>query len=139
MQTSMHLPNWSCRWLALAAWFLPLVLFFFGWVLSWGYTPGAWVYWSLAAYPLGNATAGWLSRNGTPVPPDQLAFVRKTWIRLAWVQVAFTLLAWTLGDHGEGLLIALWIPMMLAYAIYPIAVSGWAMWLSLRNGRPRTV
>jgi hypothetical protein len=109
--------------------------FYIALVVSWGYTPGAWFYWTLAAYPLGNGTMRWLERNETPVPAHHVALTQKWWVRLAWFQLGFTVFAWAAGDHGEAIFATVWAPMMWAYAIYPAAVTGWAIWVSLRHGR----
>ena len=132
----------ACRLLAAAAWLVALIWFALTTIASWGFSPIGLLLWSLPAWFILEATFNWWARLGVPVAPQTGRWLRKTWRRLvlaaASFYVAIAVAGWLVGDReplGTVFEIAFWTGWAVLGAlclVFPVAVSGWAIWRSLR-------
>jgi len=78
----MRVASPACRWLASAAWTLSLGWFWLATAVSWGFTPGAMLTWTLAALPLAFLTVRWLEQSGRAPGRRLIGLVAFTWVLL---------------------------------------------------------
>ena len=128
----------ECRWLAGAAWSASLVWFYIATVGSWGYTPGGLFWWVLLAGPLGIVTWRWMASAGTPISRRTTTFVVATGLLLLGLAALVMRIGDSpFGDRIESVLDAVWEPMLLVYALFPLLVTGWIVWRITRMRRAR--
>ena len=126
----------KCRWLAATAWLAVLGGFVVATIGNSGYAPGGLFWWSFAAFPLALATLGWLARRGRPVPDALVMRGGRTWLGLLGFQLVLAACGAFAGDSRLFVIVfeALLWPMQLSYALFPLALTAGAIWLSLRPG-----
>src|SRR5262245_30418108 len=122
-----------CRGLAILAWLLSLLVFYIGYVASWGLALVAMAWWSSAALPMAWLTVRWLRRLGAPLTSRERTLILWPWVSLLLIQVPVFLApdnpAW---DGREWLLI---VPDF-ACKIFPFAVVVWAILRALLTPSP---
>ena len=128
----------ACRLLAAAAWICTLAWFAFATLAAWGFTPGSLLLWSLPAVLLMRLTLRWWAEVGSPIAPETRAWLMRIWRNLAIAAGAYYVLilltGWALGDLGwyEAAIGISWLVFGTVCAVFPVAVSGWAIARSLR-------
>ena len=128
----------GCRLLAVVAWAAALAWFALATVASWGFTPGSLLLWTVPAWPLLRLTLDRWGRVGRPLAPAARARLERAWRALALASLAYHLLIMLVGAVAGD---ARWFEVGFGWTLlvlgavcgaFPAAVSGWAVWRTLR-------
>jgi len=129
----MRVASPACRWLASAAWALSLGWFWLATAVSWGFTPGAMLTWTLAALPLAFLTVRWLEQSGRAPGRRLIGVVAFTWVLLC--ACALLLSYFADAPFWDGIEKQVFLPIELVYALFPLIVTCMAIVLAWRNSR----